>query len=61
MGGTYQRSVIHAVDDNALVLWRVLSDPSQMGFQYMVSVEEWHLSVRFYPNLQRRSVRFGCG
>jgi len=30
-----------------------------MGFQYVVSVEEWHLSIRFYPNLQPYSVRFG--
>ena len=58
---TYQRRVVHAVDDNTLVLWCVLGDTPKMGLQYVVSVEEWHLSVRFYPNLQPQRVRFGVG
>ena len=37
----------------------VLSYTPEMGLQYVVSVEEWHLSVRFYPNLQSYSMRFG--
>jgi len=63
MGGidTYQWRVIHTVDDDTLVFRCVFSNTPQMGFQYMIPVEEGHLSIRFYPDLQPKSVRLGWG
>ena len=42
---TYERGIIHAEDNNALVLWRIFRYPSQMRFYDVVPVQEWHLAI----------------
>lgn len=50
-GGTYEWNVAHTVNHNALMLGSVFRNSTQMGFEDVISVEIWHLSIRLYPNL----------
>lgn len=48
---THQWYVVHAEDNDALVLGRVLRYPTQMSLQYMIPVQEGHLAIWLDPNL----------
>lgn len=45
-----QRNVCHGINHYSLVLRRVFSDPTQTGFQHMVSIQEGLLCSRLYPH-----------
>lgn len=47
----YQWNVIHAVHNNALMLRCVLRNSAQMCLEDVVTVQEWHFTVRLDPHL----------
>jgi hypothetical protein len=49
---THEGNVAHAVDNDSLVLGRILSNTSKVGLDSMVSVQKWHLAVGLYPHLR---------
>jgi hypothetical protein len=53
---TYQRNVIHVVNDQPLMFWRIFRYPAQMCLYDVVSVEERHLTVWFNPHLPRLQI-----
>jgi len=55
---TCQWYIVHAEDDNSLVFRRIFCYPAKVRFHDMVAVQEWHLSIGFYPNLHPQNVRF---
>lgn len=51
--GAHEGCVVHAVNNYPLMFWGVFSNASEVGFYDMVSVEERHLPIGFYPDLDR--------
>jgi len=47
----YQWHIVHTEDDDPLMLRRIFRYPAKMCFHDMVAVQEWHLSIRFDPDL----------
>ena len=52
---THHRDIAHAKNHYSLMFWCILRNPTEVGFQHMVSVEERHLSVRLDPYLHGMS------
>jgi hypothetical protein len=48
---THKRCIVHAENDDTLMLGGVFCYPSKVCFHDMVSVQEGHFAIRFYPNL----------
>lgn len=60
---TYQRNIVHTIHYNALVFWGIFCYSPKMCFEDVVSVEKWHFTIWFYPNLSmltRRFSHFSC-
>jgi len=49
---THQRYIAHTEDYHPLMFRGVFSDPTKMGLQNMVPIQEGHLAIGFYPHLE---------
>lgn len=50
-GSTYQRGIVHGVDDDTLVLGAVLTPAADMSLQDIAAVQEGHFAVGLDPDL----------
>jgi hypothetical protein len=50
-GKGYQRRVVHAQDQDSLVLWAVLAPAADVGLEDVSSVQKGHLAVGLDPDL----------
>lgn len=48
---THQWDIVHAKNDNSLVLRCIFSDPTQMCLQDMVAIQKGHFTIRLDPDL----------
>lgn len=54
--GANEGNIVHTKHNNTLVLGRVFRYSPKMCFYDMVSIQEWHFTVRFDPDLEGREL-----
>lgn len=57
-GKTYQRDIIHAEYDHALMLGSIFCDSTKVCLEDMVAIQEGHFAIGLDPNLGKD---VGCG
>lgn len=48
---TYQRSIVHAQDNDTGMFWALLAPSANMSLDDVTSIQERHLSIRLDPDL----------